>query len=296
MYTLQAYFYSDQNRDYLQVPDRVVTATDGTNTVENFNVVPGFIQGTVTVTGGTIQNGYLYGSRQSPYGYAQSTLVAPSGAFLFPANPGSNSVSGSVTVNGVSVTLPTQQIAVTAGQTTTVNFTVTPAQNTGSVTGALQLAGSITPFRVDVSASGPVSRTATLTQAGTFNLTTLADGNYSMYAYGLRHHAALPLSAQRRVHPLAFLDHQRREYGPARRHRGRKRCRRFNRRDGPSHAELREPRHRCTPRGCRPQRRRQGLLRRQSACPLGCLTSRSATGRGGHEATCSSSTRTRRAT
>jgi hypothetical protein len=198
-FTLTSWFYSDSGRDYLQPPSRTVTVGDGAPATENFAIIPGYIQGTLTVNGGTTTSAYIStNAAQAPSSYAQTSLVAPYTTFLFPVYPGLHNVSGSATVSGVSYSLTSQQVTVAAGQTATVHFVVNATANTGSIVGNLAYSG-LSPQRVDVSASGPASPTVQLTQPGPYSLTGLPNGSYSLYAYarfnGLQDYLYLPNSS-----------------------------------------------------------------------------------------------------
>jgi hypothetical protein len=183
-YTLYSYFYSDQGRDYLQAPTRTVIVGDGLTSTQNFAVVPGIVQGTITVNGGTASSASVYADETQTTGtYASTSLLSPYTSFSFPANPGLNNVGGTVTVSGVSYTLPAQQVTVVAGQVVTVDFTVTVTQNTGVISGSVQVSGAPSPNRIDVYASGPASPWVQLSQPGPYALTALPNGNYTMYAY-----------------------------------------------------------------------------------------------------------------
>ncbi len=158
------YVYMDNYRDRVSFPYQSVAVDDVTPSTADFIIAdPGFIEGTVTVTGGgEIERVVIYAYQpsgspeitshtdfqgsQSPYpepGYFRFPVAPNTGIILqHPSGTNINYYGSRVYLQGGAVIeLPVRTVDVDAGETVTVDYTiVTPTS--GSVEGSIELPGS----------------------------------------------------------------------------------------------------------------------------------------------------------
>jgi chitodextrinase len=161
-----------------------VTVTSGTTTTSNFALAPlGAISGTVTdastnnpIGGATVKDG------------TKSTTTATDGTYsLSNEAPGTYSVTASAV--GYSASTNTG-VAVTSGATTTSNFALTPTAPPGAIGGTVTDSNSSTPISgATVSYSGG-NETATTATDGSYTLSNIAPGTYSVTASAAGHSPA----------------------------------------------------------------------------------------------------------
>jgi len=128
--------YTDNRKDLLVFKSQTVTIIDRGTSALNFDVIPGYISGKVTVNGAVFSGGEIYAVLSS--GTYSRTTFSSDGIFSFPVQPNENiRVYGSVTVNGYSYALESQYVSVAENGTKTVNFSL----NMGCISGKVSLSG-----------------------------------------------------------------------------------------------------------------------------------------------------------
>jgi hypothetical protein len=141
--------HMDGNRDRISFPSVSVTLNGGATTSGvDFRIPnPGFIEGIVSVSGGTLSSADIQiQPTAAPYIYSYtSTTAAAAGQYRVAVAPASGlRIAGTVTLgNGVQVSIPQQTFNVAPGASVTVNVSVT-APTTGTVSGTISSPGSST--------------------------------------------------------------------------------------------------------------------------------------------------------
>ena len=162
-YVVQAFqIRTDIGRDSIRFNNATIAVSANVPGTANFVVAdPGFIQPVFTVNGAATISSVSLSASYSASGIFESasTSAAANTNFIFAAIPRNGmTVTGTVTFNnGVQVQLPTQTINVVANQTTSVAYTV-DGSATGSIGGTVQFTGPQSIQRLDITASGPTSR------------------------------------------------------------------------------------------------------------------------------------------
>lgn len=200
-YTVSASAYMNNWKDYMTFPSQTATVAQGATTYLDFNVDPGYITGTVTVTGGTLTGGtiYTYTSSGSSWGYSQ---INSDGTFRIPVYPDSNvQVYGSVSVNIGGTTagfnLPYKYVSVTSGATTTVDWELSVSLAggaPGNISGNINVDGVSGTISHSIYGYGPSTdpsgnpypwqsyASAYRSGNGAYSLTNLNPGSWNMYA------------------------------------------------------------------------------------------------------------------
>ncbi len=187
-YNVNATARSDSYKDYLYFKSQSVAATEGNTSTLDFNVNPGYVDGTITVTGATLSYARVYANLNSSGNYTNArTIVGSDGAFSFPVQPNSNiRIYGyAYMTNGASYNLENKYIDVSASGTTTQDYTLTINAGTpGSIEGSIGVNGVTDIDRNYVYGYGPSgSSKSTNTTGNTFSLTGLLPGNWNLNAY-----------------------------------------------------------------------------------------------------------------
>jgi hypothetical protein len=171
-YTVSCNAYTDNGKDFLIFKGQNITVSDGGTSTLNFHLIPGYIQGKVTINGSAFSGGQIYAELSSgeKYSYARTTFSSD-GAFSFPVQANENiRVYGYVTANGYSYNLESQYISVAEGGTKTVNFSL----NMGCISGKVSLSGG-TLSSGYVRANG--NEQCSLASDGSFSLKVLTGEN-----------------------------------------------------------------------------------------------------------------------
>lgn len=177
-YTVYAYGYIHGSNQQFSFDPQTVNPDPASPQTLNFAVNPGIIQGTVTVTGETLN--YFYVFAGSNYSYFPGTP----GTYSLVVNPGTQIyvwAFGGGQFGGATFTPSYQYVDVNAGETVTVDWaaSVPSAPPQGSIAGTVTLTGSIAPTSLYVNASGPSSGSSSATP--TFSMPNLYAGSYTMY-------------------------------------------------------------------------------------------------------------------
>jgi hypothetical protein len=165
---------------YLSFPSQTVGVTASNTSVADFSLTPGYIAASVTSTvAGSLSYAYFYAGGASVY--------APAGSGTLTVAPGSNYVYGyAYFTDGTYAFLDYQYPTVTAGDTTTVSWTVTPPPPAakGNITGSVHVNGA-TPDSTYVTASGPSYVSGYAAGDGSFSFADVVAGGYyfSTYSY-----------------------------------------------------------------------------------------------------------------
>lgn len=169
-----------------------VSVPAGGSVTQNFGTAnPGYVQGTLTVVGASLNYGYLYTvDNGPPYTYSR-VRVESDGSYSMPVIPNGNiRVYGyAYLVGGAQVNIPSADtdpsdqtyVSVGAGQTATANWTITPSF--GAIAGDISFTGPVPVYRHYVQASGPSSKSVYLDDDGAYSLDELIAGSYTVYAY-----------------------------------------------------------------------------------------------------------------
>lgn len=175
------------NNQYLYFPAQSVAVVGNQTSTADFSLNPGIIQGTIKVTnGGSLSSAYIYAYQSSTDGYTYSYRysIAADGTYRMAVTPNTNiRVYGSANIGGANVTLADNYVAVTSGGTATVDWTIDPPSTAGSISGSIAMNGTENVNYLVVSANGPANKSQSLTTNGTYSLSGLPNGSYSMYAY-----------------------------------------------------------------------------------------------------------------
>ena len=180
---------TDSN-DTIYLGYKTTTAAAGQEAVVDFSTVPGYVEGTITVLGASIYQGYVGVSGSDPVtgqSYYASTRTNYTGAFRFPAVPFANyRVYASFTYDSgrASQSLADKTAGVMAGQTTTVNWT---ADLNSGVGGDIVVAGLNIDY-VYIYGYGPngSSRSASFYTPGTtleYDWDGMLPGQWGIIAY-----------------------------------------------------------------------------------------------------------------
>lgn len=139
--------YMDNFRDRITFPSIAVTLNGGSTTSGiDFRIPnPGFVEGTVSVAGGTLSSASITISPSAAPNIVSytSTSASLSGQYRVAVAPATGlRITGTVTLaNGVQVSIPQQTFNVAAGTSVTVNVNVA-APTTGTVSGTISSPGS----------------------------------------------------------------------------------------------------------------------------------------------------------
>src|SRR5207253_115543 len=147
-----------------------------TSTADFIVANPGSIQGTVSVTGGTLNYGYIYASSGS--GYSQTYFYGDGsggGTFSLPVFPDASVYyyGYAYFMDGTYASItPESGLTVNAGDTLTRSYSFTdtppPPPQTGTIKGTFSMPGPISPLNQYVYASGPGYGSAYVTADGTY--------------------------------------------------------------------------------------------------------------------------------
>lgn len=198
-YDTGGYFYADNRNDYLHFPHETVFVQDGQTTSLNFELTPGFIQGTVnTGEGCSLTDGRIYAGdetattnfvRDSINWIGSRTNIASDGTFLFPVVPGLNTtVAANITLsNGNNFNLETRTADILPGETITMDWSVECAGLPGAIYGLIGVNGveDITKHQVRARRSDSsrylyADIICSETECS-YELNNLAPGKYYMY-------------------------------------------------------------------------------------------------------------------
>jgi len=187
-YSVYASAYMNGWRDYINFGSKSVAVTEYQTSTADFVVAnPGYIQATVTASGGTLTGASFSAYQSSSSAYTSTSSSAGStGTVTFPVVPNDNiRVSGSASVAGTSISLSNQYVEVAAGDTVEVNWSVTyTPPETGNIEGTIEFSGSEAPDRHYVYTSGPSYASSNMyTNPASFSFTDLNVGWYNVYAY-----------------------------------------------------------------------------------------------------------------
>ena len=177
-YTVYAYAYFNGSNQQFSFNPQTVNPDPATPQTLDFVVDPGVIQGTVTVSGGTLNYLYIYAGSNNAY---------------FPTNTYSMVVMPGTGINvygygygqygGGQLSPSSQTVDVAPGQVVTgIDWTITlpPQPATGSIAGTISISGNVTPNSVSVSASGP--QYYSVNASGPYSIPDVFAGSY--YVYG----------------------------------------------------------------------------------------------------------------
>jgi len=187
-YSVSAYARSDSNKDYLYFKSQSVAVTESNISTLDFNVNPGFVVGTVSVTGATLSYAYVYAYLNSGGNYTYAyTRTGSDGTFSFPVQPNSNiRIYGTAYMtSGANYNLGNKYVDLSVGQTVTQNYALTIETDTpGSIEGSIGINGiaDIDRNYISASRSGGGSK-STSTTGNTYSLTDLIPGNWYLYPY-----------------------------------------------------------------------------------------------------------------
>ncbi|OFW10009.1 MAG: hypothetical protein A3H96_03385 [Acidobacteria bacterium RIFCSPLOWO2_02_FULL_67_36] len=155
--TFNAYavVYTDEYRDYLQTTTSQVSVSATTPGQVNFNPAVGYINASVSVSGGTISTAYVFASQNGAYA---TTNARPQDGWMFPTMPGSSITVGGTAylTDGRQVNLTNQTVSIAPGQTLDVSFSVTAPTN--AIAGTIDFTGPRTVTAISAYASGPTYR------------------------------------------------------------------------------------------------------------------------------------------
>jgi hypothetical protein len=186
-FNVTAWAYSDNYRDYMQLPAVQTSVATGAPGTANLGVTPGFIDATINVSGATVSHVQLNASHGG--NFAQTSTSAGTN-YRFAVAPGSSvGLSGSINLlDGRSLPLAFQTVSVTAGETTSVTYNVAaPAAQNGSIVGTISFPGPNSAHYAYVHMNGPSFRSqffnAPLAQQQ-YQFNDVAAGtNYFPYSY-----------------------------------------------------------------------------------------------------------------
>lgn len=183
-YYMDVTAYMDSGKDWLSFPRRYgIQVPEGGTAVEDFILdEPGFIEGTVTVIGGSLGSARMRATSSTlPRTIAGSdTRSAQGGFYRFPVVPGDDiELRASIYPSGSSGVNLYETIDVAAGETVVVNFEITYTPPTGSITGTVGLSGPLLVTRYWVATQGAYRDYRSgfgPDNTRDFSLTRLADG------------------------------------------------------------------------------------------------------------------------
>ena len=182
------------NTDYFQFPTQSVVAVEDTTQTADFILAdPGYIGGTVTLTGdGELSYVWIYAYPSPTNGYAHRTYQSPVAddkttlLYELPVSVGEQRCQGiAYLTSGAQVTLSSQTVTVNAGETANCDYTIeTPP--VGSMSGTVGFSGAETPNYFYVYTTSPTSKAWTKTSPDNpdeYSLPDLSVGNYLLRAY-----------------------------------------------------------------------------------------------------------------
>ncbi|MFC1962741.1 Ig-like domain-containing protein [Chloroflexota bacterium] len=187
-YNVSANVYLNGWRDTLYFGSKSVSVTEYQTSTADFVLAnPGYIQATVTASGGVLSSASFNAYQSSTTAYTSSSSSAgSSGTVTFAVVPNDNiRVYGSASVAGTSISFPNQYVAVSAGETVEVDWSVTyTPPETGNIEGTIEIDGPVAPDRHYVYTSGPSSANSNIySNPGSFSFSDLKVGSYYMYSY-----------------------------------------------------------------------------------------------------------------
>lgn len=179
------------NADYrIECRDLVITMYDriyfgyqyenvdvGETAVVDFISIPGYIQGTATLSTGSIQGGYLTATGANG-NWARTSSFNTDGSFSFPVIPALHtSVGGTIYTDMGTYILGVQYVDTVEGQTSIVNWQITV--DTARISGDVNIVG-VDFTSVNLKASGPFGskRETTIYGNGPYLLDDLRIGNW----------------------------------------------------------------------------------------------------------------------
>lgn len=179
-YSVYAYVHS--NRNYLRFATQTVNVSDGDTSTLDFTLLPGFIQGTVTLTGADLDYGYVYAYSSGANPTSAEGQLDSDGSFSFPVQPNDNiQVSGYLyDSNGHAYYLETRYVNVGAGDTVTENWEIAPGS--GRIYGDIAVLGPVTVDYHYVYAYGSGSASTSVYGNGAYELVGLDAGDWTLYA------------------------------------------------------------------------------------------------------------------
>lgn len=181
-YTVYPTIYSDANVDYLRLyglGKPVVVAANATSQLD-LTYEPAFVEGTISVSGGTLSQAYVYASATG--WNAQTRTTAQQGnTFRFAVMPGASvQVSADVRFpDGTALQVATTLTNLVAGETRAWDPSVTAPSS--SVSGILTVDPMRPTYRRSMTASGPVYRTSVAQADGTYAIAGLPNGTYHLF-------------------------------------------------------------------------------------------------------------------
>ena len=182
-YNVSASVHVNNWRTFLGFPAQQTTVqASQTSPVDFILANPGYIHGTITANGGTLDYAYVTASSNSGNSYAY-TYGSDGGTYQLPVFPDANT-SLSVIVyftDGSSVSVPQENVSIAAGDSLSRDYNVAPPA--GAISGTIQHTGSALASHY-ISATGPNGVNSVTTSAdGPYSFSNLADGSYNMSAY-----------------------------------------------------------------------------------------------------------------
>ena len=188
IYDVRVTAYSSSGA-YLDLGSKTVGVAAFATSTLDFLVDPGYIDGTINVTGGVLQSASIFAIRSSSSAYTYTNLsVGSSGSFHLPVAPNTDiQISGTAYVEGLSYPLSTAPVTVAAQQTANVNFTITHSGGgggsaTGNIAGTFQVNGPRPFFDSAVEVLNPPYRGVSLYANGPYLFSSLNAGTYYMNA------------------------------------------------------------------------------------------------------------------
>lgn len=150
-----ATIYTDEYRDYLQTTTSQVSVSAATPGQLDFNPAVGFVNASITVSGGTLSSAYVYASQNGSYAQTSAT---PQYGWTFPTMPGSSINLGGTAylTDGRQINFTNQTVSVASGQTIDVSFSMTAPTN--AIGGTIGFTGPKTVTLISAFASGPTYR------------------------------------------------------------------------------------------------------------------------------------------
>ena len=186
-YTYDVYATAYMGNNQLSIGKQTISVNQNETVTLDFSVNPGYINGSITATGGTLQNYYLYAnyydSGAGQYYNAYSSYGASAdGTFNFPMVPGTNvEVSGYAYVDGIRYQLEYRYVNVSAGQTIDVYYTlnITP----GSISGNVSVEGETInqAYVYGYSCTGGYKDASTVVSPNGSYLLGVAPGTWTVY-------------------------------------------------------------------------------------------------------------------
>ncbi|MGQ0736667.1 MAG: PxKF domain-containing protein [Acidobacteriota bacterium] len=180
-YTVGATIYTNGWQSFLSPPVQAVVVGENATSTVDFAIAPGFVDASVTTTGGSLSNVGFYASAATWSGGANVAASSGSANAVFPVIPGDATVYGTAYLNGGYNNLNGQSISVIAGDTEVVLWHLSPPPQ-GSIAGSIAFDGA-SAGQHQIYASGPGNGYQTLDGDGAFAMNGLNVGSYYMYVY-----------------------------------------------------------------------------------------------------------------